>query len=468
MNENINTSKTLSDSNVHKACWVINAVGCVTGKNDKTALLKDASGNEILRQMLRMTYDPYTRYGVRKLTNVWLNADLKQKDFSYAQIEQTFYDFKELCDAIVSREVTGNAAKERMKAFLKSMPLEYGRVYANILEKDLHAGINVNIINKVFPGLIPVYSAMLATKLTPEEVSAQTGKSRLLPLDAIYEPKLDGFRIHLWRTIMDKYMRSREGRDVYGYDEILRQAESLPSGFVYDGEMVDEELLPWIRENIRNGGVTAQNRDLFIKSVSQRGRKESGKRGTLVLFDMIPMEGFETGSAIPYYKRLEFLKNTLECVNLPNIALIPSYKWHTFHNKGEAAEAAMKYLSEFTQQGWEGVIIRDANGGHECKRSKLLLKLKYMDTVDLPVIDVEEGTGKNEGRVGALIVEFEGNRVGVGSGLSDEQRIRYWNDRNEIVGKTIEVKYQAVTHDKDGHASLSFPVFVRVRDDKTV
>lgn len=458
------TMKSYRESPVYRAIRTIYNVHGSTGRNEKLALLREEADNDTLKQMLSMAYDPYARYQVRKITDKWLNGNCDPQSFGYGQLEQTLFDFKELRDDIMSRSVTGNAVKDRIYAFLQTMPSQYGRVYANILEKDLHAGINVKLINTAFPNLIPVYSAMLATKLTPEGISSRDSKvMRLLPDDAIFEPKLDGFRIHLWRTIIDTFMRTREGREVYGYTDILKQAEKLPDGLVYDGEMVDEELLPWIQRNIENGGVTAQNRDLFIKAVSQRGRQVSGKKGTLVLFDVLPMEGFENGTAIPYHKRLEHLKEILSAVNLPNIVLIPSY-W----DNGNTAERAMSYLSEFTQQGWEGVIIRDANGGHECKRSRLLLKLKYMDTIDLPVIDVDEGSGRNEGRVGALIVEFEGNRVGVGTGLSDDDRKRFWDDRNEIVGKTIEVKYQAVTHDKDGKPSLSFPVFVRVREDKTV
>ena len=92
--------------------------------------------------------------------------------------------------------------------------------------------------------------------------------------------------------------------------------------------------------------------------------------------------------------------------------------------------------------------------------------MKLMDNIDLVVTDVYEGTGKYAGMLGGVYVDFRGNQVGVGSGWSDEQRQYYWKHKNDIVGKTIEIAYQAVSKNKNGGESLSFPVVKKIRDDK--
>lgn len=88
--------------------------------------------------------------------------------------------------------------------------------------------------------------------------------------------------------------------------------------------------------------------------------------------------------------------------------------------------------------------------------------------MDLPIIRVEAGTGRLDGTLGAFVLQYENNEVKVGSGFTDEQRTEYWANRDALVGTLCEVKYKEVSSDKKtGLKSLQFPVFVRLRDDKT-
>ena len=103
--------------------------------------------------------------------------------------------------------------------------------------------------------------------------------------------------------------------------------------------------------------------------------------------------------------------------------------------------------------------------------SKVILKVKKMQSADLKCIAVEEGTGQNVGRLGAAIVQLPiGDKiyeVSVGSGFTFEDREYFWNNREEIVGKIIEVQYFEITQNQQGGYSLRFPVFKAVRNDKT-
>ena len=98
------------------------------------------------------------------------------------------------------------------------------------------------------------------------------------------------------------------------------------------------------------------------------------------------------------------------------------------------------------------------------------MKWKPTITVDLTVVNIEEGTGRNKGRLGALVCEGVDDgktiQVNVGSGYSDSDRDDYWANSKLVIGRTAEVLADAITQNQDGTYSLRFPRFVRFRDDK--
>ena len=89
---------------------------------------------------------------------------------------------------------------------------------------------------------------------------------------------------------------------------------------------------------------------------------------------------------------------------------------------------------------------------------------KFFD-FDLEIVDFEEGTGRNKGKLGAFVVDYKGNRVKVGSGFSDEERNEFWKNKEGLIGRVITVKYKEVTTDKKtGLESLQFPIYCGLRE----
>ena len=138
--------------------------------------------------------------------------------------------------------------------------------------------------------------------------------------------------------------------------------------------------------------------------------------------------------------------------------------------EGNDKEQITLWLNKITSEGGEGVMINVSDAPYECKRSKGLLKVKRMSTMDLRCIDMELGTGVNANRLGAITVELpleSGTyQVKVGSGFTQEQRDYFWQHKDEILGKIVEVQYFEVTQNQQGGYSLRFPVFCQVRNDK--
>ena len=119
--------------------------------------------------------------------------------------------------------------------------------------------------------------------------------------------------------------------------------------------------------------------------------------------------------------------------------------------------------------GYEGVMIKDQKAVYECKRSHAWLKAKPFIEVTLKVVAVEEGTGRNEGRLGAIIVEGEDDgytyHLNCGSGFTDDQRDQFWTNRDNVVGSLVEIRADARTKSQDSDTySLRFPRFKTFRN----
>ena len=185
------------------------------------------------------------------------------------------------------------------------------------------------------------------------------------------------------------------------------------------------------------------------------------------VFDIMPLDSFQEGHYnAQQTKRLEILETArsrfdeTDCLRLMdgiNVDL----------NTAEGHDIMNRYAQDSVKNGFEGIMIKDLSAPYECKRSSFWMKWKPTITVDLNIVGFEEGTGRNAGRLGAIICEGEDNErnilVNVGTGLSDSNRDEYWTARDQLLGRVIEVEADAVTQNQDGSYSLRFPRFVRFR-----
>ena len=124
-----------------------------------------------------------------------------------------------------------------------------------------------------------------------------------------------------------------------------------------------------------------------------------------------------------------------------------------------------KWLDYAEAHDYEGCII-NLDEPYECKRTKSLLKVKKFYDFDLEIIGYEEGTGMLNGMLGSFLVKFKNNTVKVGTGFNIETRKLFWENRENLIGRVIQVKYKEISKDKkSGLESLQFPVFVCLREE---
>jgi hypothetical protein len=125
----------------------------------------------------------------------------------------------------------------------------------------------------------------------------------------------------------------------------------------------------------------------------------------------------------------------------------------------------------------EGIIVRPMHLPYTRGRSWGLLRYVPKPTLDLRVVDLEEATAnkpmvflnehymKDQGlsAVGAIWVDYKGERVKVGPGaMTHKERREYWNNPELILNKIIEIKYK----EDPTYKALREPTFVALRLDK--
>lgn len=180
------------------------------------------------------------------------------------------------------------------------------------------------------------------------------------------------------------------------------------------------------------------------------------------VFDFMMLDDFNRAKCdVPYFFRLTEAKAVVSNVAHPQVKMAATYKV-------ESPAEVNSLFSEVLANKQEGLILKSDKHRYSFKRSADWVKLKDILTVDLQCVDIQEGTGKYEGMIGALVCEgyVDGKfiKVNVGSGLSDCQRSDHWS---EYISHTIEVKYNTVIQDSiTKEYSLFLPRFVCVRFDK--
>jgi DNA ligase-1 len=402
----------------------------------KEAIIRRESDAENIRFFngVGAALDGFRTFGVQKVP-------VSKKDGT--GITQT--EFDDVLRQLESRTLTGNAMKDVIQDLCDRSNMEqWNDWYRRILIKDLRCGVTHKTINKHSTMKVPVFECMLADDSKKHE-KKMTG-------EVYVEPKLDGVRV-ITICDVDKdevKMFSRNGKELSNFPRILEQFDSMldqmSESMVFDGEVMSDDFQTLMREIHRKGGAKTDD-------------------AVLNLFDCMPLEYFKEGS-YPY--ALNTRKELLQSFTYgPNISIVEFVEMDLDDDDGQKQFADYNRLC--IDKGFEGIMVKPITGVYECKRSSLWLKVKPFIEVSLKVVDTEEGTGRNAGKLGALIVEGTDMdkfiKTNVGSGLTDSDRETFWKAKDKLIGQIVEVRADAITQNQEttDEWSLRFPRFLRFR-----
>lgn len=416
-----------------KIVEIIERLRNTSSTNEKEAILKENKDNELLKKVLYFTYHPHMKYKVTEKTIV---TDI---EYSPSKWNNIF----EVLEELSKSNINDNLRRE-IGYFLSGVKDDGERtLYIQMLLKDLRCNISEKTINKVWKKLIPTHAVMLASKFEGE-----------LKGKVAVTTKMDGLRCSAIVEDGQVTWITRQGKIVEGLNDLTKAILNVTKD---NNCFLDGELLA-----INDTGLASG--ELFRKTTKVVNSKMEDKKDVrFILFDYQTIDEFkERKCRTKYAKR----RDIIERMSLNDYSnLISVVQMHTITDD---TEEIYNLLTKVVAEGEEGLMLNYIDGMYEYKRSKEILKVKEFFTADLEVIGVEEGTGRNVGRLGALVVDYKGYEVKVGSGFSDEQREDFWKDKDNIIGKIIEVKYFEQSENQNGGISLRFPTFVRLRDDKTV
>ena len=394
---------------------------------------------------VKMALDPLYTFGVKKVPESKVDGQGLKWEV-----------FKKLADQLHNRELTGHDARDAILLTRDIATMDqWNKFYRRILIKDLRCGVSEKTVNKVakkFPQFsIPIFTCPLAHDSANHE-KKMVGKKQV-------EVKLDGVRVITiiqGDTSHGNFSRvemfSRNGKQFHNFGHIISEIE----------EVIKDNPPPY--DLVLDGEVMSANFQDLMKQVHRKDGKQS-KDAVLHLFDMCPLSEFQKGM---WDKTQSFRSQAVKAwVDQHKDVLkhVQTLDWEDVDlDTQEGQDRFVELNKAAVDGGYEGVMIKDPEAPYECKRTHSWLKAKPFIEVTLKVVAVEEGTGRNEGRLGAVIVEGEDDgynySLNCGSGFTDDQRDKFWAERASLIGDLIEIRADARTQSQDSETySLRFPRF---------
>ena len=304
------------------------------------------------------------------------------------------------------------------------------------------------MLNKAIPGLIPEFNVALAQNYEPklasfgENVTEKWYASR----------KLDGVRCLAIVDVQGNCrLYSRMGKEFTTLNKVKSAIEATGIiNTVFDGEICILD---------KDGNEDFQS---VMKEI--RRKDHQIENPMFMMFDMLHISQFNSKKSNDTLGTRK-LRSFIESLENKN----------TLRYLDQAEITDERHFDKWAQMAgdnnWEGFMLRK-DVGYEGKRSKNLLKVKTFHDAEYEVVDcdvapmsvVRDGKEAQEVMLAQVYIEHKGYRVKVGSGFSQEQRIKYMTE--DIVGKTITVQYFEETHNDKGGISLRFPTVKHIYESR--
>ena len=408
--------------------------------NDKKAIITANKDNELFKKCLVFLLDGNVITGISD-KKIHKKVEPSSELAPYYLCRHS--TFEEVIDYLIKNNTGTDADIYEIQAFL------YGHeddreFYEQMITKSFRLGADSKVVNACIPGLIPTFEIQQAYPLS-EKNEPKDGEWFAL------SQKLNGNNCSYYKG----KLISRQGKEFKGLQHIIDDIEKLPNheNFFFNGELM--------RKNTDN---ISDDQNFQIGTGIINSENEDKSCIYFNIYEVLPIEEFEKGeSKLTYKDRRNNVLNPLSVAinraRLENIKVVPIIYEGTDKSK------IKELLKEFDSKGFEGLML-NKDTKWKNKRNNGILKVKSFKHADILCTDVVEGDGKYKGTLGLIKCDYKGYELGVGSGFTDEQRDYYWNNKEEIIGKIVQIKYKCETKNKQGSLSVQFPIFEIVRNDK--
>lgn len=416
----------------------------IPGTAAKVAYAKEHH-NELIDMIVADAMDPGITYGVTS-KDIIAGDVMEPTPFD----ESGYNGFHNILLGLAKRELTGNNALEAIGKYIANFDNAGRALMLQVLDRNLGIGISWKTWRAEVLGISEKFEVALAQHL--EKVKGVN------PVNGTYyaSRKCDGVRcvaiVDLDEGTVE--FRSRQNKEFTTLENlkpgVSRFCTPLSGKWVLDGELCkvdangDEDFQSMMKE--------IRRKDYMIEDCCYQ------------VFDILTYDEFCEGKSKEIlsvrFKRLAEL--AMEYAALPHDrCYVKPLKQELLHSQDDF-DRWSGYVSE---GNWEGFMLRK-NTYYQSGRTKDLLKCKKFEDAEYTVEGIEtgkmvtalpgQGNVEFEG-VTRLIIRHKGNEVGVGAGLSREQRVAWMNDPSLIVGKVVTIKFFERTVNADGNESLRFP-----------
>lgn len=406
--------------------------------NDKKSIITANKDNELFKKCLVFLLSPSVLTGI---SDKKLSKEIPTMTFAKRDVCHSFND---VMNYLEKRNSGRDYDIFAMQLFLKTVPDEDREFYEQMITKKFRLGIDVKGVNKAIPNLIQTWDVQQAYPIDDKN----------MPKDGEWfalSQKLNGNN----NGVLDSKCISRQGKEFTGMEHIIADINKLSfKDMFFNGELIrknEDNISDEMNFQIGTGVINSDDTDkTCIK---------------FVIYEMLPKAEFLSGESKLTYKQrrrtyLDPLAEEISALGLENIEVVPLVY------EGIDKSKIQELLDKADNDGWEGLML-NKDTKWKNKRNNGILKVKSFLHADLLCTDVVEGDGKYKGTLGLIKCNYKGFELGVGSGFTDSQRDYYWNHRDEIVGKIVQIKYKGETKNKQGGLSVQFPIFEIIRNDKT-
>lgn len=399
--------------------------------NYKISTLKKYQNSEIVKQLLKLTYDKNNfNFGMSRTR---LLGILNESNFPEG-IDK-IDDYLDLLQEN-SGKLSGNSAKEFYSLLLQKLTEDSRVILLNILGRDLKCGINIKNINKVFKNLIPKPNYMRCAVFSEKLV-------KKIHFPAMLQLKMDGTYREFNVSNGTVSAKTRAGEE-YQNEVLFDILKSFPDGY-YMGELtIDGES-----RFTGNGLINSLNPPL--------------DKIIFTCWDFLTFDEYTGKVKTSYIDRFNRLQNLIESRDFKQVKLVEN---HIVNNVSEA----LKQVSLWMSEGLEGGVLKDFNNTFKNGTSNTQLKIKLKVDAEMRITGFTEGTPgtKREGKIGAIqFANDEGTIKGQCSGFSDAELEEFSKNKDSLVGKIISVEFNDITKaENNEYYALSHPRFIEIRNDK--